>query len=313
TEEDWDKQLAVNVKGTFFCYKYAGAQMIAQGRGGRIIGASSLAGKQGSAIMAAYSATKFAVRSLTQSAGTFGNLKVWNDKIFNSHLEAMALGQHGITVNAYAPGPIETPMLQFLDSENAALTKGKTGDLMGLLRQKSLVGFNGSPADIASLVSYLASKEAGFVTGQSNNSEESDTSDSEDASEVELTHDAEVELQNQSNPTDQDVFVVHAILLQFVPSELVNVILHAAQYWPCISVENARYTAVKACYSTGNNAAAYYLITPVIPTKYPHLKVEMVKFNLKSCDQGWGGDANNHGQLLGLMALIIDSLILEIF
>ncbi|KAH0578857.1 hypothetical protein H2248_003049 [Termitomyces sp. 'cryptogamus'] len=146
TEADWDKLLAVNVKGTFFCYKHAGAQMIAQGHGGRIIGASSLAGKRGTPIMAAYSATKFAIRSLTQSA-------------------AMAFGPHRITVNAYAPGPIETPMLQYLDSENAALTQGKTGDLLGILRQRSPLGINGSPADIASLVSYLVSKEAGFVTG----------------------------------------------------------------------------------------------------------------------------------------------------
>ncbi|KAG6872209.1 hypothetical protein C0995_011972 [Termitomyces sp. Mi166 len=178
TEDDWNKLLAVNVKGTFFCYKHAGVQMIAQGRGGRIIGASSLAGKQGTPIMAAYSATKFAIRGLTQSAG---------DKIFDDpqHLQAMALGSHGITVNAYAPGPIETPMLEYLDSENATLTKGKTGDLLETvntkshstivnelirllqLRHRSPLGFNGSPADIASLVSYLVSKEASFITGQS--------------------------------------------------------------------------------------------------------------------------------------------------
>ncbi|KAG5722072.1 hypothetical protein E4T56_gene15844 [Termitomyces sp. T112] len=140
-EVDWDKLYlyAVNVKGTFFCYQHAGAQMLAQGHGGRIIGSSSIMGKQGTPIMAAYSATKFVIRSLTQSA-------------------ALALGPHGITVNAYAPGPIETPM---------PLTQGKTGDLLEILRQRSPLGINGSPADIASLVSYLVSKEAGFVTGQS--------------------------------------------------------------------------------------------------------------------------------------------------
>ncbi|KAH0578837.1 hypothetical protein H2248_003032 [Termitomyces sp. 'cryptogamus'] len=93
TEADWDKLLAVNVKGTFFCYKHAGAQMIAQGHGGRIIGASSIMGKQGKSatvcdldtpprpaigtpIMAAYSATKFAIRSLTQSAGKLQTFSV---------------------------------------------------------------------------------------------------------------------------------------------------------------------------------------------------------------------------------------------
>ena len=47
TAEDWDRTFAVNAKGTFFCYKHAGLQMVAQGRGGRIIGASSVLGKKG--------------------------------------------------------------------------------------------------------------------------------------------------------------------------------------------------------------------------------------------------------------------------
>ncbi|KAG6878872.1 hypothetical protein C0992_007000 [Termitomyces sp. T32_za158] len=129
----------------------------------------------------------------------------------------MAFGKHGITVNAYAPGPIETPMLHYMDGENATLTQGKTGDLLGALRQKSLLGFNGSPDDIASLVSYLVSKEAGFITDRLQNTvygpEKIDAVDSEDDS------------RHQSYPTDEDVFVVQAILLQFVPPELVNTIL----------------------------------------------------------------------------------------
>ncbi|KAG6910347.1 hypothetical protein DXG01_011416 [Tephrocybe rancida] len=148
TEDDWDKLFAVNAKGTFLCYKYAGAQMVAQGRGGRIIGASSVAGKRGTANTAAYAATKFAIRGLTQSA-------------------AIELGPHGITVNAYAPGPIETSMLQYLDGEDAAFFQGKSGDYLEKLSKRSPLGRNGSPADIASLVSYLASKESGFITGQS--------------------------------------------------------------------------------------------------------------------------------------------------
>ena len=61
--------MAINARGTLLCYKYAAAQMIAQGRGGRIIGASSVAGKYGQPLISAYSASKFAVRALTQTAG----------------------------------------------------------------------------------------------------------------------------------------------------------------------------------------------------------------------------------------------------
>ena len=61
--------MAVNARGPFLCYKYAAQQMIKQGRGGRIIGASSAAGKKGFPLASAYCASKFAVRALTQSAG----------------------------------------------------------------------------------------------------------------------------------------------------------------------------------------------------------------------------------------------------
>ncbi|KAJ6482557.1 hypothetical protein C8R45DRAFT_1054081 [Mycena sanguinolenta] len=114
TAEQWDRILAVNARGPFLCYKYAGMQMINQGRGGRIIGASSLAGKQAiQGSPTAYSASKFAVRGLS----------------------SLELGPHGITVNAYAPGAIVTPMRRV-------------------------------PEDLASLVSFLASPESQFITGQ---------------------------------------------------------------------------------------------------------------------------------------------------
>ncbi|KAG6819465.1 hypothetical protein H0H93_011598 [Arthromyces matolae] len=89
--EEWDRLFAVNVRGVFLCYKYAALQMIKQGEGGRIIGASSLAGRRGEGHLAAYSSTKFAVRGLTQAAAT-----EW--------------GRHGITVNAYCPGVIQTEL-----------------------------------------------------------------------------------------------------------------------------------------------------------------------------------------------------------
>ncbi|KAI9457466.1 hypothetical protein BJY52DRAFT_1120402 [Lactarius psammicola] len=99
TVESFDRVMAVNARGTMLCYKYAGKQMIAQGRGGRIIGASSFTGKQATSVLPSYSATKFAIRGLTQAAGTT--------------FTAQEFGKHGITVNAYSPGPVDTRFRQF--------------------------------------------------------------------------------------------------------------------------------------------------------------------------------------------------------
>lgn len=86
TTSDWDRIASINNRGTFLSYKYAAIQMIAQCRGGRIIGASSVAGKQGTylhagpqmfltrapgvSMLSAYCTSKFAIRGLTQAAGT---------------------------------------------------------------------------------------------------------------------------------------------------------------------------------------------------------------------------------------------------
>ncbi|KAF9455889.1 hypothetical protein BDZ94DRAFT_1315716 [Collybia nuda] len=149
TGEDWDEMFSVNAKGTFFCYKYAGRQMIAQGRGGRIIGACSVSGKKGSAGLAAYCGSKFAMRGLTQAA-------------------AAEFGPHKITVNAYAPGAIETALLNGLDADVVERSRGEKapGDWKGLISTNNSLGYQGTTAEIASLVSYLASKESHFITGQ---------------------------------------------------------------------------------------------------------------------------------------------------
>ncbi|KAJ3861956.1 acetoin dehydrogenase [Lentinula novae-zelandiae] len=116
--------------------------MVAQGRpGGRIIGASSFAGKQGLTHIGAYAASKFAVRGLTQVA-------------------ALELGHHGITVTAYAPGAIETPLASAIDLSTTPAGK----DFLNKLPSFSTVG---KPEDVASLVSFLASQESGYITGQS--------------------------------------------------------------------------------------------------------------------------------------------------
>ncbi|KAI0049346.1 NAD(P)-binding protein [Auriscalpium vulgare] len=144
--EEFDRMLSVNLRGTFLCYKYAGKHMVAQGRGGRIIGACSGAGKKGAVGLAGYSSTKFGIRGLTQSA-------------------ANEFGVHGITVNAYAPGPVKTPMYDDL----SAVVGAPPGVLEAELIKTTALKRIGVPEDIAGWVSYIASKDGGIITGQTIN------------------------------------------------------------------------------------------------------------------------------------------------
>ncbi|KAF8920276.1 hypothetical protein CPB85DRAFT_1429083 [Mucidula mucida] len=145
TTDDWDRMARINGRGTFLCYKYAAEQMIKQGRGGRIIGASSIAGKQGMPFLAAYSSSKWMIRGLTQVA-------------------AKEFGSHGITVNAYAPGATESELMTDLakafghDDLKAYAAENNPQNPLGRL---------GQPEDVANLVSYLASDQASYITGQS--------------------------------------------------------------------------------------------------------------------------------------------------
>ncbi|KAK0218618.1 hypothetical protein EDD85DRAFT_780825 [Armillaria nabsnona] len=150
TVDQWDRTFAINTRGVFLCYQYAAKQMIKQGRGGRIIGCSSSAGKQGPvsplscvAMMSLYGATKSAIRGLTQGA-------------------ALDLGKFGIIVNAYAPGAVDTEM-----SRETALQQGNMEEIIKLNVARSAVDYIGQPEDVAGFVSYLASKEARYMTGTS--------------------------------------------------------------------------------------------------------------------------------------------------
>ncbi|KAF9447672.1 NAD(P)-binding protein [Macrolepiota fuliginosa MF-IS2] len=140
---DWDALLAVNLRGVVMCYKYAAKQMIKQGTGGRIIGASSICGLKGYAGLGDYCMSKAAVRSLTQSS-------------------ALELKEHNIQVNAYAPGVINTAMARN-DVHDKELG-GPTSTTKQILRIPDAK--TGDVNDVASLVSYLASPEAHFITGQ---------------------------------------------------------------------------------------------------------------------------------------------------
>ncbi|KAF8176076.1 hypothetical protein BJ912DRAFT_884702 [Pholiota molesta] len=143
---EWDRTFSINTRGMFLCYRHAAKQMIKQGRGGRIIGATSSAGKQGIANLGHYSASKFAVRGLTQAA-------------------AQEWGPHKITVNCYAPSTVETPMIDnFINQVGIPKDAFYAGQ-----SQATAVGYHGQPEYIASLASFFASEGSHHITGQSIN------------------------------------------------------------------------------------------------------------------------------------------------
>ncbi|KAJ7940193.1 hypothetical protein B0H13DRAFT_2299237 [Mycena leptocephala] len=144
--EDWEKCWEVNIRGVLLCYKYAARQMVKQGAGGRIIGASSICGLRGYAGVGGYCVSKAAVRSLTQTTGA---------------VTALELREHSITVNAYAPGVIETNM------SNIEAVDKEYGPGFGVKSILKVTDFRtGQPADVAAVVSFLASPDSHFVTGQ---------------------------------------------------------------------------------------------------------------------------------------------------
>lgn len=141
---DFDKVISVNLRGVFLCYQNAARVMIARGKGGRIIGASSSTGKQGVPLLPAYTASKAAIRGLTQAA-------------------AGELGRHGITVNSYAPGVIETDMMR---SSSATLQALTTFSFTDMAVKMTNLGRVGQPEEIAGWVSFIVGDDAKYITGQ---------------------------------------------------------------------------------------------------------------------------------------------------
>lgn len=135
SEEDFDQVIEVNLKGTWNCMKQVSRLMMKQ-RSGRIISLSSVVGLTGNAGQVNYAASKAGVIGMTKSL-------------------AKELGSRGVTVNAVAPGFIDTDMTKVLNE-----------DTKKAIQQTIPLGYFGKPEDVANAVAFLASENASYITGQ---------------------------------------------------------------------------------------------------------------------------------------------------
>ena len=135
SEQEFDEVIAVNLKGAFNCSKFF-CRALMKSPAGRIINVTSVSGLSGNAGQANYSAAKAGLVGLTKTL-------------------AKELGARGVTVNAVAPGFIETDM-----------TANLSADLKEKVREKAIIKRLGTTADVAAAVAFLAGEGAGYITGQ---------------------------------------------------------------------------------------------------------------------------------------------------
>ncbi|MEZ2223747.1 glucose 1-dehydrogenase [Rhizobium sp. RCC_161_2] len=150
-EADWDKVMAVNTKGVFLCAQEAIARMRKHRRGGRIINTASGQARDGFIYTPHYAASKMGVVGITQSL-------------------AKEVAVENITVNAFCPGIIETDMWAYNDQAwGKLLGNYGPGELMKEWVEGIPMKRAGSGEDVAGLVTFLASDDAAYITGQTIN------------------------------------------------------------------------------------------------------------------------------------------------
>ncbi|MED5802897.1 acetoin reductase [Gordonia sp. Z-3] len=145
--DELERIWSVNVNGVLWGIQAAAARFTANGTRGKIINASSIAGHDGFPMLGVYSATKFAVRALTQAA-------------------AKEYAAQGITVNAYCPGVVGTDMWVTIDKRFAELTGAAEGETYEKFVGGIALGRAQTPEDVAAFVSYLAGPDSNYMTGQ---------------------------------------------------------------------------------------------------------------------------------------------------
>jgi meso-butanediol dehydrogenase/(S,S)-butanediol dehydrogenase/diacetyl reductase len=147
-EANFEEIVRVNTWGVIVCTQEAARQMIAQGTGGKIVNTGSIASRQGFWDFVPYCVAKFGILAITQAT-------------------ARGLAEHGITVNAFAPGVVDTPMWVGLNEDIRAIhDQPAEANPMHDFAAGTLIGRPASPAELAPFLVYLASSESDYMTGQ---------------------------------------------------------------------------------------------------------------------------------------------------
>jgi meso-butanediol dehydrogenase/(S,S)-butanediol dehydrogenase/diacetyl reductase len=147
-EENFESIVRVNAWGVVVCTQEAAKQMIKQGSGGKIINTGSIAGRQGFWDFVPYCVAKFGVLAITQAT-------------------ARGLIEHGITVNAFAPGVVDTPMWVGLNEDIREIhDQPANSDPMREFATGTLIGRPAAPGELTPFLVYLASPESDYMTGQ---------------------------------------------------------------------------------------------------------------------------------------------------